>query len=836
MFQISLPSYSSRHQAVSPSSSPATSPEVAVRGSRRNRWMRVLIGVVTLGVTAGAYYSYQVVRNITREGLQQRALLEVEQGAEDIDQWLTRLQANLQTLADTPVVKSPAEPDGEALEAYLRSQVVRIEDLASLSVATPDGQGTSLTGSSLDLSDRPYFQAALAGELTVSNPVAEDGSTVVAIAVPIKTSFDLNAVPTGVLLGYVNLERIQLVIDSLSYGPGSYAFLLNADGEVLLAPDSETESLLGEVLTNPQLSNSITNQLRSFDLTPIDGSPQYLAHLPLQGSDWSLGMVIPRANIESQLRLLDGLAAIVAALAIAMILMLTWIQALEQNNLKKLKAAADKEKATATAANQAKSEFLANMSHELRTPLNGILGYAQALNRAPHLTEQDQHSVDVIYQCGRHLLTLINDVLDISKIEASRMELFPSEVHLPSLLQGIVEICGIRAKQQNIDLNYQPDPDLPTGIRADEKRLRQVLINLVGNAVKFTKAGSVTFTVSVIETHIPTPDSSTPAPTHRLRFEIKDTGVGIRPEQLEQIFLPFEQLGSSQQRAGGTGLGLAISQKIIGMMDSQIQVQSQVGMGSVFWFDLAVTETQEWGATAKNTDQGTITGYTGPRRTVLIADDKWENRAVIASLLGPIGFNVLEASDGEVALKQMTTADPLVDLLITDIDMPTMDGYALVKQVRDHAQLRETAIIVSSASVFESDQQESLEAGADKFLPKPIEVEPLLEQLQALLTLTWTYRDRPGSVTELRPQIGLDSPGSAAATDAAYTPPPADDLKLLHDLAMRGNLKEIIHQARALQQQDETLAPFAQQVQTLARSFQEKNLLAFIRQYYDPAA
>jgi len=233
------------------------------------------------------------------------------------------------------------------------------------------------------------------------------------------------------------------------------------------------------------------------------------------------------------------------------------------------------------AANKAKSEFFTNISHELRTPLNSILGFAQVLQRADNLIPEHKESIDIIYQSGNHLLTMINDIVNLSKIEAGKMHLGPQYLPLPEFLKTVVEILRIKAEQKGISLTYQPTSSLPAVIHADEKRLRQVLINLLGNAIKFTEKGGVTFKVAML--HV---KESSAYPEASIRFEIADTGIGIAPEQLEKIFLPFEQAGNSRNKAEGIGLGLAISQKIVQMMGSILQVQSQLGEGSVFWMDL----------------------------------------------------------------------------------------------------------------------------------------------------------------------------------------------------------------------------------------------------------
>ncbi|MBN1993099.1 MAG: ATPase, partial [Anaerolineae bacterium] len=237
----------------------------------------------------------------------------------------------------------------------------------------------------------------------------------------------------------------------------------------------------------------------------------------------------------------------------------------------------------AEVASQAKSQFLANMSHELRTPLNGILGYAQIIKQDPNLNRRQKEGLNIIQQSGQHLLTLINDILDLAKIEAGKIELQPTNFQFTNFLEGVAGIVRMRAEEKDILFVYQAQPPLPNVVKADEKQLRQVLLNLLGNAVKFTDSGQVTFRVQALERATAAKDQEAQA---RIRFDITDTGIGIAPKQLENIFQPFEQVSDMQHRAEGTGLGLAISQRIIGAMGGQIQVESKIGQGSTFWFEL----------------------------------------------------------------------------------------------------------------------------------------------------------------------------------------------------------------------------------------------------------
>ncbi|MCG6136661.1 MAG: ATP-binding protein [Nostoc sp. LLA-1] len=468
-------------------------------------------------------------------------------------------------------------------------------------------------------------------------------------------------------------------------------------------------------------------------------------------------------------------------------------------------------------SNQAKSEFLANMSHELRTPLNGILGYTQILQRTESLSDKGKKGISIIYECGSHLLTLINDVLDLAKIEARKLELNSIDFYLPAFLDSVSEICRIRAEQKVINFYLQLDPDLPTGVRADEKRLRQVLINLLGNAIKFTQQGSVIFKIKVINRG----ENNNGKIIYKIRFEIADTGTGMTPEQVNKIFLPFEQVGNQKRQTEGTGLGLAITQRIIYLMNSQIQVTSEFGVGSTFWFDLELLESQDWAKVSRIVEQGTILGYQGEKRTILIVDDKWENRSVIVNLLEPIGFTVVEASQGQEGWEQIKAHQP--DLIITDLVMPKMDGFEFIKSLRQSEQFKQTSVIASSASVFAVDQYKSIDVGADAFLPKPIEVEMLLELLRQFLHLEWLYENKTNTTNK------IDTNNSNLS--ANIIPPAQEILQEFFKLSQDGDIQTILEIAQRLAVSDEPLSAFARQIIQLASNFQLKRLETFIQEY-----
>ncbi len=455
----------------------------------------------------------------------------------------------------------------------------------------------------------------------------------------------------------------------------------------------------------------------------------------------------------------------------------------------------------ADAANQAKREFLANMSHELRTPLNGILGYAQILQQAHNLEAKQSQGVNIIYQCGAHLLNLINDVLDIAKIEARKLELEEHEFHFPSFAMGVVELCKVWAEEKEISLDYEPDAHLPAGVFADEKRLRQVLINLIGNAIKFTEKGGVVFRIEVLETM----EQGNRDDDVLLRFTIRDTGIGMTPEQQQRLFQPFERFSDRTKQIEGTGLGLAISQQIVSLMGSQIHVQSTFGSGSTFWFEVYLPKVEDW-KVANLIHRGKITGYRGDPKRILIVDDRWENRQVLVELLQTVGFTVDQAENGQQALDQLEQTLP--DLIITDLVMPMMDGFAFLKQVRSKPEWFDLPILVSSASVMNFDRAQSIKAGGTDFLNKPITASELFRLLQKHLVLEWVYADNT----------------APAAPALEIVPPPPEISNQLYELAKKGLVDALVEKITALAKAEPQYQGLAQKVQELVQSYKLRPL------------
>ncbi|MBN2368916.1 MAG: AAA family ATPase [Vicinamibacteria bacterium] len=466
-------------------------------------------------------------------------------------------------------------------------------------------------------------------------------------------------------------------------------------------------------------------------------------------------------------------------------------------------------KERAEAANRAKSIFLANMSHELRTPLNGILGYAQILKRQIHEAGLLE-GLSVIQESGQHLLTLINDLLDLAKAESGQEKLQTGRVRLPDSLAGIVNLMRGRADSKGVALDYAASPSLPRVIVADEKKLRQVLLNLLGNAVKFTDEGKIGLTVERMDTGQPLEDRREAS----LRFTVSDTGVGLSPSELELIFRPFEQAGDSEKWNEGTGLGLAISQQIVKLMGGRISVRSEPGQGSSFSFEIRCPLIED-SIGEERIPHGTPVGYEGPRRTILIADDEEADRRILAGMLARLDFDVITADDGRHAVE--TARARLPDAVLMDGAMPGMNGIEAIVELRQNPATRAVPIITVSASALDSDREKSLLAGGNAFLSKPVRLDALLALLRNHLSLTWIH-----APVTAAPQTPAQNPDELVA-------PPRRELDRLYDLARRGNMYAIAEHAARLEACSSEHGPFARRLRALAKNFDDNGVLALLR-------
>ena len=385
-----------------------------------------------------------------------------------------------------------------------------------------------------------------------------------------------------------------------------------------------------------------------------------------------------------------------------------------------------------------RSEFLAQMSHELRTPLNGILGFAQILQRDKALTERQVRGLKIIQESGQHLLTLITDILDLARIDVAKLELYATDIDLRAFLAVVADIVRVKAEEKSLLFSMRLAGDLPRTVRGDETRLRQVLLNLLSNAVKFTDRGQVSLAVEL--------SGRTPSGV-ALRFDVRDTGIGMSEAQLGRLFQPFEQVADGERREGGTGLGLAISRQLVRLMGGDIHVRSEPGQGSAFFFELALPVIELQVAEAPRL--GLPTGYEGPPRKVLIVDDVPQNRAVLIDSLNVLGFELIEAADGQAALTCAESLRP--DLIVMDVAMPVMDGLEATRRLRAMPGLAQVPIIASSGSVGRRVEADCYLAGANAFVPKPIAQDQLFGAIGRLLALQWVYEEAPAAAPQVQP-------------------------------------------------------------------------------------
>ncbi|HEV8332784.1 MAG TPA: ATP-binding protein [Steroidobacteraceae bacterium] len=528
------------------------------------------------------------------------------------------------------------------------------------------------------------------------------------------------------------------------------------------------------------------------ELPGVDRVQSRISVPVVQGSD-AIGILcfhslrIERHWLDEDLRLLGLLGEIIgSALARATI----------EIDLKSAKEGAE-------AANRAKSEFLASMSHELRTPLNGILGYAQLLRRRP-LPDEDIEGIRAIERCGEHLLTLINDILDLAKIEAGRFELQTTRFALGDLLREVADIARLRACDSGLEFVHETRSELPEFVTAAPRNLRQILLNLLGNAVKFTSRGRVTLRVS---------GEPRAVDLFRLRIEVEDTGSGIAQEDLERAFEPFQQLRNAERRVEGTGLGLSISRKLVELMGGKLTVVSRLGEGSRFTVEIDV-RAAEFAVQGAVQATRPIVGYGGARRGVLIVDDTEDNRRILRSLLTSIGFEVREAVDGFEAVAAVAAATP--DIIFMDLVMPRRNGFEATREIRDLSDACASLPIVAvSADAFESTRLQSEAAGCNAFITKPVRLDSVLAAIERELSVEWIYAADPAAVpgaAQLAPEEwdGIGLPGDIAQ-------------ELLH-LARMGDVQALARRVQDLPALNSRLQGLAETLAGLIRSYDLKGV------------
>ncbi len=470
---------------------------------------------------------------------------------------------------------------------------------------------------------------------------------------------------------------------------------------------------------------------------------------------------------------------------------------------KKLQEAKEK----AEAANNAKSRYLSGISHELRTPLNSILGYAQLLENDSSLPETRRHQLSVIRHSGEHLADLIEGLLDISKIEAGRLDIHRDFVRIDALLNQIVYMFRLQAEEKGLVFNYNCLNALPEYVTTDEKRLRQILINLLSNAIKFTQSGSVDFTVAY--------------KNQVAEFLIEDSGVGIPEKELERIFQPFERISHPQQsQVGGTGLGLTITRLLTDILGGEIEVANNAKGGATFIVRLMLSRTAS--PPSEQAPHRRIYGYKGARKKVLVVDDEASHRGLLTDALSPLGFIVLEAEDAETCMQ--LAREHMPDVFLLDISMPGKDGIALAEELRE-ADFRAPIIMVSA--IVESSSEDNAphipSTLYNDYIVKPVRLESMLDKLGTLLDLEWNYAPRVPLESSLFTQVPLE------LSHDSVTLPSEDRLLELEQFAEIGHLSAINATLLVMEKTAEASEEFIAQMRGLAKKVQFDGMLMFLR-------
>jgi signal transduction histidine kinase/DNA-binding NarL/FixJ family response regulator len=835
----------------------------------------VLLSILPLGTTL-IYWSWLHQSEQTKELQDERSKLVAEQ----ITNYLGDLQRKLSYLARLKGLSrlSPATQQTllEGLtrhnEAYEMVAVLNRQGQVVSSVS-PYKKANLENFAQSTLFQRTYRQQEeFVGTVTID---PQENIPMVTMAVPIR---DQNDQVDGVLLAHVNLSFLQYVVSQTKVGNTGYVYVVDERNYLIARSDVKRKQWQLENLNDRPLIQTLEQIEKNhvFRYQGLKNEPVLGGVAPVRIASWKAAVELPireaYAPLYRMAMIMGGAVISLLSLAIAAGWLLSHrlatplkqlthaaiqlsqgnlntrianlsenelgllaqtfnhmaeqvqasVRTLENTNEELEKRVAERTaelqtaKEAADMANHAKSEFLANMNHELRTPLNGILGYAQIFSRDTTFTPKQQQGINVIYQCGTHLLTLINDILDLAKIEARKMELYPQDFHLPNFLADTAEICAIKARQKGIQFTYVASGDLPTAIHTDDKRLRQVLLNLLSNAIKFTDYGQVTFQVTTVDNP---PDKELLAnPYQRVRFTVKDTGIGIPAEKLEAVFNAFEQVGGRDRNNEGTGLGLAISQQIIQMMGGKITVQSTVGQGSTFEFELNIPPANDWQGVLSSDRVPILLGYRGKPYTILVVDDHPENRLVLINMLEPLGFQVLEARNGKDGYDSACKHRP--DVIITDVIMPEMTGLEMTIKLRQLPNFAKTPIIASPASLSQVERHESFAAGCDSFFPKPIQFDALLVELAQFLNLEWVYdtdEPSPTSTVEL-----------TKAEDNGFVVPPKEQLTALYEAAKGGFIQDIQQEAMRIRELTPAYSEFANHVLNLAQDFDDEAILHLV--------
>lgn len=547
---------------------------------------------------------------------------------------------------------------------------------------------------------------------------------------------------SGMILVDLDLQRIDRIVrEKTGLGKSGESYLVGSliSKNAFLAGKSQSNQATIDNLDSPGI-NAAMSGLSGYGLyRNYQNSDVLGVYRWLNEQDIALLVEISQSEAFNPARQLASTIVLVSLISVAGLLIgVNWLSLqlyFSQQQLEKSSQQLQLKAQEAEAANLAKSAFLAHMSHELRTPLNAILGFSQLMSRDESIAPKQQESLDIINRSGEHLLNLINDVLEMSKIEAGKISLNNEPFDLHWLLQTIQEMFQIRAEAKGLWFKFQLADNLPQHVVGDSRKLRQLLINLLSNAVKFTYTGGVTLKASCSSERLG--GASNQVNQVKLYFEVIDTGKGIAPEELNKLFDPFVQTASGIQSQSGTGLGLAISRQFAELMNGSIQAQSSLGEGSTFTFNIQVELADSPTKEIKFIKRVKQLAPGQADYRIAVVDDHETNRLVLVKLLASVGFKPRTASNGQEAIALWQSWQP--DLIWMDMRMPVIDGYEATKQIKHQSDLKRTVIIAITASAFEEQREKILDAGCDDFVAKPFTEQVIFDKLIQHLNVKFSY-------------------------------------------------------------------------------------------------
>ncbi len=715
----------------------------------------LLLSLVTVGVVGGV--TFINARNALKEAAFERLNVAATLKEKEINRWfdLQRedfifiiqfpdVRARLDEILSSNVSESEYQAADKVLTEYLQEINSVKSNLQEIYILNRSNKiiistNKNREGKYESLANVSYVEKEWSGNkfapIFYSSP--DTGKPAVTLA---KTLRNDAGVRQGIVLANLNLERIdEIVREGAGLGKSGETYLIGSLGR-------SKKTFISKANTSKQENTQdISSQGIDLAMGGTSGAREYRNYVGksvlgeyrwLNDQDLALLVEITQQEAFAPARQLANTIMLIGLASAGVLLYGVYYLSLQLSIYRKrsesyshqLEAKAQE----AETANHAKSEFLANMSHELRTPLNAILGFAQLMKRDKMLSSEQRESLATINRSGEHLLSLINDVLDMSKIEARRTVLHSEPFNLYLLLQTLQEMFQLRATAKGLFLKFDLESNLPICTIADEGKLRQVLINLLGNAIKFTQTGGVSLRVSYQL-------AKTSPFSQSIHFEVKDTGRGIAQEEIDKIFDPFVQTASGIQARGGTGLGLAISRQFVQLMGGNIYVSSVLGEGSSFSFDIQVTlpQTSEEECSVKKRVLKIAPSQLNYR--ILVVDDRLENRNLLTKLLDTVGFDTRIATNGKEAIALWESWQP--HLIWMDMRMAIMDGYEATKQIKAKSKDRKTVVIALTASAFEEQQSAIFAAGCDDLVRKPFQEKVIFEKMSQYLGVEYIYEE-----------------------------------------------------------------------------------------------